>query len=152
MLGQPVYFLTPDVVGVHLSGSLREGATATDAALTVTELLRKAKVVGKFVEFFGPGAAALPVVDRATMRTWRLSTAQRWVFFRLMANAFSFCAPPGEASLMPALRELLSGAGIVGCTAARAGDYTRELDLDLGVSCRAWRVPNGRRTASSCPG
>ena len=67
MLGQPVYFLTPDVVGVHLTGALREGVTATDLALTVTQMLRKAKVVGKFVEFFGPGAAALPVVDRATI-------------------------------------------------------------------------------------
>ena len=59
MLGQPVYFLTPDVVGVHLTGALKEGVTATDLALTVTQLLRKTKVVGKFVEFFGPGAAAL---------------------------------------------------------------------------------------------
>ncbi|MGH8023595.1 MAG: aconitase family protein, partial [Limisphaerales bacterium] len=67
MLGQPVYFLTPDVVGVHMTGSLAEGVTATDLALTVTQLLRKARVVGKFVEFFGPGAAALPVVDRATI-------------------------------------------------------------------------------------
>src|SRR5213080_2464706 len=56
MLGQPVYFLTPDVVGVHMTGALREGVTATDLALTVTQLLRRAKVVGKFVEFFGPGA------------------------------------------------------------------------------------------------
>src|SRR5580765_3641146 len=62
MLGQPVYFLTPDVVGVLLTGSLREGVTATDLALTVTEMLRKAKVVGKFVEFYGAGAASLPVV------------------------------------------------------------------------------------------
>ncbi len=59
MLGQPVYFLTPDVVGVHLTGRLREGVTATDLVLTVTEMLRKAKVVGKFVEFFGEGAASL---------------------------------------------------------------------------------------------
>ena len=59
MLGQPVYFLTPDVVGVHLTGSLREGVTATDLALRVTEMLRKAKVVGKFVEFHGEGAASL---------------------------------------------------------------------------------------------
>ncbi|MEI8045399.1 MAG: aconitase family protein, partial [Verrucomicrobiota bacterium] len=65
MLGQPVYFLTPDVVGVYLTGALREGVTATDLALTLTQTLRKAKVVGKFVEFYGPGAAALPVVDRA---------------------------------------------------------------------------------------
>ncbi|MGH7973280.1 MAG: aconitase family protein, partial [Limisphaerales bacterium] len=67
MLGQPVYFLTPDVVGVHLTGALREGVTATDLALVITQMLRKAKVVGKFVEFYGPGAAALAVVDRATI-------------------------------------------------------------------------------------
>jgi aconitate hydratase len=58
MLGQPVYFLTPDVVGVHLTGALKEGVTATDLALTVTQLLREAKVVGKFVEFFGPATLA----------------------------------------------------------------------------------------------
>ncbi|MGB9603833.1 MAG: aconitase family protein, partial [Limisphaerales bacterium] len=67
MLGQPVYFLTPDVVGVYMFGELPEGATATDIALTVTQVLRKAKVVGKFVEFFGPSAAKLPVVDRAVV-------------------------------------------------------------------------------------
>src|SRR5436853_414975 len=64
MLGQPVYFLTPDVVGVHLTGSLQQGVTATDLVLHLTQLLRKANVVGKFVEFYGAGAAALPVVDR----------------------------------------------------------------------------------------
>src|SRR5881392_3353634 len=67
MLGQPVYFLTPDVVGVHLKGKLHEGVTATDLVLVVTEMLRKAKVVGKFVEFFGEGAASLAVPDRATI-------------------------------------------------------------------------------------
>src|SRR5579883_2051365 len=67
MLGQPVYFLTPDVVGVHLTGSLQTGVTATDLVLCITEMLRRAKVVGKFVEFYGPGAEALPVVDRATI-------------------------------------------------------------------------------------
>src|SRR6201994_3408584 len=67
MLGQPVYFLTPDVVGVNMSGSLKEGVTATDLVLQITQMLRKAKVVGKFVEFFGPGAVSLPVTDRATI-------------------------------------------------------------------------------------
>ena len=67
MLGQPVYFLTPDVVGVQMEGSLREGVTATDLALTVTEMLREAKVVGKFVEFYGQGAKDLPLTDRATI-------------------------------------------------------------------------------------
>src|SRR5436305_6135309 len=64
MLGQSVYFLTPDVVGVHLAGQLRPGVTATDLVLHITEMLRKARVVGKFVEFHGEGAPALPVVDR----------------------------------------------------------------------------------------
>src|SRR6476660_10332217 len=67
MLGQPVYILTPDVVGVHLTGRLGEGVTATDLVLRVTEMLRKAKVVGKFVEFHGDGAAGLSVTDRATI-------------------------------------------------------------------------------------
>src|SRR5256712_3756196 len=67
MLGQPVYFLTPDVVGVELTGKLSEGITATDLVLTVTELLRREKVVGKFVEFFGEGTASLTVTDRATI-------------------------------------------------------------------------------------
>src|SRR5262249_35297072 len=67
MLGQPVYFLTPDVVGVHMTGRLSGGVTATDLVLTVTEMLRRARVVGKFVEFFGEGAASLPVTDRATV-------------------------------------------------------------------------------------
>ncbi len=67
MLGQPVYFLTPDVVGVHLKGKLREGLTATDLVLTITELLRKEKVVGKFVEFFGEGTRSLSVPDRGTI-------------------------------------------------------------------------------------
>ncbi|MEQ1916597.1 MAG: aconitase family protein, partial [Gallionella sp.] len=67
MLGQPVYFLTPDVVGVNLKGKLREGVTATDLVLTVTELMRKHKVVGKFVEFFGEGTSALTLPDRATI-------------------------------------------------------------------------------------
>src|SRR5579871_3289118 len=67
MLGQPVYFLTPDVVGVHLTGALRPGVTATDLVLHITEMLRRAKVVGKFVEFHGAGAASLSLTDRATL-------------------------------------------------------------------------------------
>src|SRR6185369_10304804 len=67
MLGQPVYFLTPDVIGVNLTGALREGCTATDLVLTITEMLRKEKVVGKFVEFFGEGTESLSVTDRATL-------------------------------------------------------------------------------------
>src|SRR5512146_1460912 len=67
MLGQPVYMLTPDVVGFELTGALREGVTATDLVLTVTEILRRHKVVGKFVEFCGPGTRSLSLPDRATI-------------------------------------------------------------------------------------
>jgi len=90
MLGQPVYFLTPDVVGVHLTGSIREGVTATDVALTVTQILRKAKVVGKFVEFFGPGAAALPLVDRATIANMAPEYGATMGFFPIDAECSYF--------------------------------------------------------------
>jgi hypothetical protein len=82
MLGQPVYFLTPDVVGVELTGRLREGVTATDLVLTVTEMLRKEKVVGKFVEFFGEGTRTLACPTAPPSPTWRPSTAPRWASSR----------------------------------------------------------------------
>lgn len=84
MLGQPVYFLTPDVVGVELIGKLREGITATDLVLTVTQLLRRAKVVGKFVEFFGEGTAHLSVTDRATIANMAPEYGATMGFSRLM--------------------------------------------------------------------
>ena len=83
MLGQPVYFLTPDVVGVHLTGALREGVTATDLALTVTQMLRKAKVVGKFVEFLDRARQHCRSWIARRLRTWRPNTAPRWVSSRL---------------------------------------------------------------------
>src|SRR5699024_562344 len=67
MLGQPSYFPAPDVIGVKCTGSLPEGTTATDLALTVTEVLRKRNVVGKFVEYYGPGLKDMPLADRATI-------------------------------------------------------------------------------------
>jgi len=97
MLGQPVYFLTPDVVGVHLTGALREGVTATDLALTVTEMLRKAKVVGKFVEFFGPGAAALPVVDRATIANMAPEYGATMGFFPIDAECVNYFRATGRS-------------------------------------------------------
>ena len=97
MLGQPVYFLTPDVVGVHLTGALREGVTATDLALTVTQLLRKAKVVGKFVEFFGPGAAALPVVDRATIGNMAPEYGATMGFFPIDGECVNYLRATGRS-------------------------------------------------------
>src|SRR3989441_4573219 len=96
MLGQPVYFLTPDVVGVHLTGALREGVTATDLALTITQMLRKAKVVGKFVEFYGPGAEALPVVDRATIANMAPEYGATMGFFPIDAECTNYFRATGR--------------------------------------------------------
>ena len=97
MLGQPVYFLTPDVVGVHLTGALREGVTATDLALTITQMLRKAKVVGKFVEFFGPGAKALPVVDRATIANMAPEYGATMGFFPIDEECVNYLRATGRS-------------------------------------------------------
>src|SRR6185436_18706388 len=96
-LGQPVYFLTPDVVGVHLTGALREGVTATDLALTITQLLRKAKVVGKFVEFFGPGTKALPVVDRATIANMAPEYGATMGFFPIDEECVNYLRSTGRS-------------------------------------------------------
>jgi aconitate hydratase len=96
MLGQPVYFLTPDVVGVHLTGSLNEGVTATDLTLTITQMLRKAKVVGKFVEFYGPGAEALPVVDRATIANMAPEYGATMGFFPIDSETVNYLRSTGR--------------------------------------------------------
>src|SRR5450432_448016 len=96
MLGQPVYFLTPDVVGVYLTGALREGVTATDLALTLTQVLRKSKVVGKFVEFYGPGAAALPVVDRAPIANMAPEYGATMGFFPIDAECSNYLRATGR--------------------------------------------------------
>src|SRR3954449_3075143 len=96
MLGQPVYFLTPDVVGVYLTGALREGVTATDLALTITQTLRKAKVVGKFVEFHGEGAAALPVVDRATIANMAPEYGATMGFFPIDGECVNYLRATGR--------------------------------------------------------
>src|SRR6266508_6318372 len=96
MLGQPVYILTPDVVGVHLIGSLREGVTATDLVLRVTEMLRKAKVVGKFVEFHGEGAATLPVAERATISNMAPEYGATMGFFPPDAQSIRYLEQTGR--------------------------------------------------------
>src|SRR5204862_498156 len=134
MLGQPVYFLTPDVVGIHVTGSLREGVTATDAALTVTQMLRKAKVVGKFVEFFGPGAAALPVVDRATIANMAPEYGATMGFFPIDAECVNFLRATGRSEeLCQAYESYYRAQGLFGMP--RKGDiaYSVELEMDLGA-------------------
>ena len=133
MLGQPVYFLTPDVVGVHLTGTLREGVTATDLALTVTQLLRKAKVVGKFVEFYGSGAAALPVVDRATIANMAPEYGATMGFFPIDAECSQYFRATGRSEEMIRLYEAYYRAqGLWGMPEKGSIDYSQDLELDLG--------------------
>ncbi|MBP7482856.1 MAG: aconitate hydratase AcnA [Lacunisphaera sp.] len=134
MLGQPVYFLTPDVVGVHLTGALREGVTATDLALTVTQLMRKAKVVGKFVEFFGPGAAALPVVDRATIGNMAPEYGATMGFFPIDAEVTNYLRATGRDEQHIATYEAYYKAqGLWGIPQKGAIDYSQVVDLDLAT-------------------
>ena len=134
MLGQPVYFLTPDVVGVHLTGALREGVTATDLALTVTQLMRKAKVVGKFVEFFGPGAAALPVVDRATIGNMAPEYGATMGFFPIDAECTNYLRATGREEKHIATYEAYYKAqGLWGIPQKGAIDYSQVVDLDLAT-------------------
>jgi aconitate hydratase len=134
MLGQPVYFLTPDVVGVHLTGSLREGVTATDLALTVTQLLRKAKVVGKFVEFYGPGAAALPVVDRATIGNMAPEYGATMGFFPIDAECTGYLLATGRTSEHVAEYEAYYRAqGLWGMPKKGDIDYSQDIELDIGT-------------------
>ncbi len=134
MLGQPVYFLTPDVVGVHLTGALREGVTATDLALTLTQMLRKAKVVGKFVEFYGPGAAALPVVDRATIANMAPEYGATMGFFPIDAECSNYLRATGRDDKQVALYEAYYKAqNLWGIPERGAIDYSQDLELDLSI-------------------
>jgi aconitate hydratase len=134
MLGQPVYFLTPDVVGVHITGALQEGVTATDLALTVTQLLRKAKVVGKFVEFFGPGASALPVVDRATIANMAPEYGATMGFFPIDGECSSYLRATGRSAEHVGLYEAYYRAqGLWGMPQRGQIDYSQEIELDLGA-------------------
>ncbi len=134
MLGQPVYFLTPDVVGVHLTGALREGVTATDLALTVTQLLRKAKVVGKFVEFFGPGAAALPVVDRATIANMAPEYGATMGFFPIDAECVNYLRATGRSDeAVKSYENYYKAQGLWGIPKKGEITYSQELELDLGT-------------------
>src|SRR5829696_8424276 len=134
MLGQPVYFLTPDVVGVHLTGALREGVTATDLALTVTQMLRKAKVVGKFVEFYGPGAQALPVVDRATIANMAPEYGATMGFFPVDNESVNYLRATGRPDDLCKLYENYYRAQkMFGIPKQGQIDYSTDLELDLST-------------------
>ncbi|HET6670473.1 MAG TPA: aconitate hydratase [Pyrinomonadaceae bacterium] len=133
MLGQPVYILTPDVVGVCLSGSLNEGVTATDLVLRVTEMLRQAKVVGKFVEFHGEGAASLSVTDRATIANMAPEYGATMGFFPIDEETCIYLKATGrDDAHVEAVRSYYTAQGMFGIP--RKGDctYSLLLELDLG--------------------
>jgi aconitate hydratase len=132
MLGQPVYFLTPDVVGVNLKGKLREGVTATDLVLTVTELMRKHKVVGKFVEFFGEGTASLALPDRATIANMAPEYGATMGFFPVDDVTVQFMKNTGRtADEVAAFEAYFKAQGLFGIPQAGSIDYSSVVELDL---------------------
>ncbi|HEX4598681.1 MAG TPA: aconitate hydratase AcnA, partial [Burkholderiaceae bacterium] len=132
MLGQPVYLLTPDVVGVELKGRLRGGVTATDLVLTITELLRKEKVVGKFVEFFGDGTAALSVPDRATIGNMAPEYGATMGFFPVDEKTIAYFEGTGRTrSEIDAFEAYYRAQGLFGVPRAGEIDYSKVLKLDL---------------------
>jgi aconitate hydratase len=134
MLGQPVYFLTPDVVGVELKGKLREGVTATDLVLTVTELLRKEKVVGKFVEFFGEGTKSLSLPDRATIGNMAPEYGATMGFFPVDEKTIDYFKGTGRTDAeISAFENYFKAQNLFGIPKAGDIDYTKVVKLDLGT-------------------
>src|SRR5690606_3032522 len=134
MLGQPVYFLTPDVIGVELTGQLREGVTATDLVLTLTEMLRREKVVGKFVEYFGPGAASLALPDRATIGNMAPEYGATMGFFPVDEKTIEYFRGTGRTpSEIDAFESYFRAQGLFGMPKPGEIAYSKVLKLDLGT-------------------
>jgi aconitate hydratase len=134
MLGQPVYFLTPDVVGVHLKGRLHPACTATDLVLTVTQMLRKAKVVGKFVEFIGEGTESLSLPDRATIGNMAPEYGATMGFFPVDERTLEYFRGTGRTKeQVDAFEAYFKAQGLFGIPRAGAIDYSEVLELDLGT-------------------
>ena len=134
MLGQPVYILTPDVVGMNLTGSLPEGATATDLVLRVTEVLREAKVVGKFVEFHGDGAQALSATDRATIANMAPEYGATMGFFGVDDKTLEYFKMTGRSDeQVDTIRNYYKAQEMFGIPNAGQVDYTNVIDLDLAT-------------------
>ena len=132
MLGQPVYFLTPDVVGMELTGQLREGVTATDLVLRVTETLRREKVVGKFVEFFGEGTRSLALPDRATIGNMAPEYGATMGFFPVDEKTIDYFRGTGRTDEeIEAFEAYFKAQGLFGVAAAGEIDYSHVVKLDL---------------------
>jgi aconitate hydratase len=132
MLGQPVYFLTPEVVGVHLTGQLREGVTATDLVLYITQLLRAEKVVGKFVEFYGEGAASLPVPDRATIGNMSPEYGATMGYFPVDQESVNYLRATGRTDEQcAAFESYFRAQKMFGMPRKGEIDYSVDLEVDL---------------------
>lgn len=132
MLGEPIYFLTPDVVGVHMSGRLGEGVTATDLVLTVTELLRRSNVVGKFVEYFGEGAATLSPTDRATVANMAPDYGATCGYFAVDDKTVDYFRVTGrDPALVDAIEGYYRAQELFGIPRRGACDYSQVIELDL---------------------
>src|SRR5437868_4416643 len=132
MLGQPVYFLTPEVVGVHLTGQLREGVTATDLVLHITQMLRAQKVVGKFVEFYGDGAASLPVPDRATIGNMSPEYGATMGYFPVDQESVNYLRATGRTDEQcAAFENYFRVQKMFGMPRKGEIDYSVDIDLDL---------------------
>jgi aconitate hydratase len=153
MLGQPVYFLTPDVVGVHMKESLREGVTATDLVLHVTEMLRKAKVVGKFVEFLGEGAASLPVTDRATIGNMAPEYGATMGFLPIDEETCSYFKATGRSDQqVEAFRNYFKAQGMFGIPRKGECEYSSLLELNLAEIKPAVAGPKRPQDRIELPG
>ena len=133
MLGQPVYMLTPDVVGFELTGELREGCASTDLVLTVTEILRRHKVVGKFVEFFGEGTRTLAVPDRATIGNMAPEYGATMGFFPVDEKTIDYYEGTGRTKeQIGAIQSYFKAQGLFGVPMPGDIDYSLVVKLDLG--------------------
>ena len=152
MLGQPVSMLVPQVVGFKLIGALREGATATDLVLTVTEMLRRKGVVGKFVEFYGDGLANLPLADRATIANMAPEYGATCGIFPIDAETLRYLELSGRpASLVRLVEAYAKEQGLFHDGRGPRGGVHRHARARPGdASSRAWPARSGRRTASRC--
>jgi aconitate hydratase len=134
MLGQPVYFLTPDVVGFELTGALREGVTATDLVLTVTEILRREKVVGQFVEFCGEGTRTLSLPDRATIANMSPEYGATMGFFPVDEKTLDYFKGTGRRrGEIEAFEAYFKAQQLFGVPRAADIDYSRVIRLDLST-------------------
>ncbi|MCG2633472.1 MAG: aconitate hydratase AcnA [Gammaproteobacteria bacterium] len=134
MLGQPVYIVMPEVVGYRLTGALREGVTATDLTLTIVQVLRKLGVVGKFVEFFGPGLDHLPLADRGTVANMAPEYGATMGFFPVDEEALNYLRNTGRPEeLIDLVRQYYQAQGMFRTAASPDPRFTQVIELDIST-------------------